>query len=121
MKTFLKRVKQPHRLFLIILSISAIIALDQFVSSWRLQAFGFLFVIICDTLFLYFFTDDFLEDGIFTVPSYNLGLKLILDFFLFLALYHSYSTNPPVAATNANYFPLFTLINMILLTLLMWR
>ncbi|MDU5335854.1 hypothetical protein [Enterococcus sp.] len=121
MKTCLKRVKQPRRLLLIILSIAAIIALDKFVPSWRLQTVGFLFVIVCDTLFLYFFTDDFLEAGIFTVPSYNFRLKLILDFFLFFALYYSNSTNPPVAATNTGYFPLFSLINMVLLTLLLWR
>lgn len=99
-KTFWNRAQQPHRVVALLASLAITFILHFFVIDWRLQLTGFVLLLFGINLFVYYFTDDFQEDGIFTIPSYNIVLWLILEGLLCFAIYYAQSTSPWIESYN---------------------
>ena len=117
-KKFLERITQPQRLVLLALSLSALLSLHQFVTDWQLQTLGLFLVLVCDNLFIYFYTDDFIADGIFTVPVYNLVASLAGNVLICLALYYSQLLSPFSRFSNVNLPFLLTKLFFVFVTLI---
>lgn len=87
MKQLLARFCQPQRWLIFLGSFCLLWGLQTFISDLRIQVIGLFVIFAACSLFIYHYTDDFPEKGIFSKPLYNLVSFLICQAFLCLILY----------------------------------
>lgn len=94
MKQWFKKIMQPKRLFILIAAILILSLTNYFVNNWQIKTLAFLLILISYNILFYRFTDYFIENGIFTVPAYNLGSSILFCALISLLIFFTKPENP---------------------------